>query len=90
MANWKLELTKKFDSSFEKLDIPTQKRIYEFLNVKLLSHPNPEILAKALQGPLKGLHRFRVGDYRILIRIKRNILVIIATDINHRRDVYRT
>ena len=89
MAKWKLELTEKFDFSFQKLNLVTQKRIYEFLHVKLLNHPDPQKLAKSLHGNLKGLHRYRVGDYRILVQIKKDILTIIAVDVSHRRNVYR-
>ena len=89
MPNWKLELTETFDAAFNALDLVTQKRIYAFLNTKLLNHPDPKQLAKPLQGHLKGLHRFRVGDYRILVDIKRHVLVIVAIDVQHRRDIYR-
>ena len=89
MTEWKLELTERFDVAFRKLDLLTQKRVYKFLSVKLLNHPDPEKLAKSLQGTLKGLHRFRVGDYRILIQIKRDIMVIVAIDVQHRKEAYR-
>ncbi len=88
MIKWKLELTTTFDSSFSKLNLVMQKRVYTFLNTKLLNHPDPQKLAKLLQGDLKGLHRFRVGDYRILIKIKRDVLVVVALDVQHRRDIY--
>ena len=87
-TTWTLELTEQFDSAFKRLDRVTQKRVYEFLNVTLLTHPNPHALAKPLHGALKGLHRFRVGDYRILIQIKRDVLIIIALDVQHRREIY--
>lgn len=89
MTKWRLELTEKFDSSFQRLNLVTQKRIYGFLNVKLLNHPDPQKLAKPLHGNLKLLHRFRVGDYRILVQIKKDVLTVVAIDVNHRREVYR-
>ncbi len=88
MTRWKLELTEAFDTSFFKLDLATQKRVYTFLNTKLLHHPDPQKLAKSLQGNLKGLQRFRVGDYRILVKIKHDVLTIIAIDVQHRREIY--
>lgn len=55
---------------------------------------NPLIHAKALSGNLKGLYRFRVGDYRIIFTISEDGTVSILTiltilTIAHRKDVYR-
>jgi mRNA interferase RelE/StbE len=89
MIKWTLELTDDFDVKYQKLNLVAKKRIYHFLNVKLLNHPDPEKLAKSLQGTLKGMHRFRIGDYRVLVKIKRNVLVIVALDVDHRKDIYK-
>ena len=44
---------------------------------------------KALSGNLKGLWRYRIGDYRLIADIQDNELVIVAIDIGHRREIYR-
>jgi mRNA interferase RelE/StbE len=31
---------------------------------------NPRLNGKALQGNLKGLWRYRLGDYRLFVRLK--------------------
>lgn len=89
MHQWTLEFSKTFDSKFQKLSLVTQKRVYHFLTVKVLTHPTPDRLAKPLQGEWKGLYRFRVGDYRILAKVDKHNLVIISVDIDHRKNVYR-
>lgn len=43
----------------------------------------------ALTGPLAGLWRDRVGDYRITCDIRDNHLTIYAIDIDHRSTAYR-
>ena len=35
------------------------------------------------------LHRFRVGDYRILARLEQDMLLILVLGVGHRREVYR-
>jgi len=41
---------------------------------------------KALKGSLKGLLRLRAGDYRIVFRVEKGIVRIVAID--DRKDVY--
>lgn len=60
----------------------------QFLKVDLLNIDNPRSSGKALQGDLKGLWRYRVGDYRLITQIHDNELVILVIEIGHRKDVY--
>jgi mRNA interferase RelE/StbE len=43
--------------------------------------------AKKLSG--RDGYRIRVGDYRIIYEIQKNILVVLIIDIGHRREIYR-
>lgn len=40
-----------------------------------------------LKGKFAGLHKFRVGDYRVIFTIIGDS--VLVTRIGHRRDVYR-
>ena len=33
-------------------------------------------------------HKMRVGDYRIVYEIQKNILLILIVKIGHRKDIY--
>lgn len=44
---------------------------------------------KPLTGTYQGLHRFRVGDYRIVYSIEHEKLTIFVLRIRHRKDAYR-
>jgi mRNA interferase RelE/StbE len=46
--------------------------------VDLLNFDNPRSSDKALQGDLKGLWRYRVGNYRLIAQIQDNELVILV------------
>ena len=54
----------------------------------LQTNPNPQG-AKLLKGKGREAYRVRVGDYRILYQIQREILTILVIKIGHRREVYR-
>ena len=43
---------------------------------------------KALEGELKGIRSWRVGEYRILYRILRQELLVLVIKIGNRQGVY--
>ena len=89
MSKWELRISEHFNTSFKKLDLIIQKRVNIFLQTKLLNSSDPSKLGKPLQGQLKGLIRYRVGDYRILAQLKHDTFTIIAIELGHRREIYR-
>lgn len=69
-----------------KLDKKTAKRIEEKVNHHLCK--NPERLGEALTGGFAGLHKYRIGDYRVIYKIQVDALVIAMIRVGHRKDVY--
>ncbi len=67
-----------------KISPPDRKRIKKAIENKLVT--NPIELGKPLQYSLKGCRRLRVGDYRVVYQIERNVVLIVK--IGHRREVY--
>jgi len=47
------------------------------------------LIGKPLQGALKGLKSKRVGKIRIIYQQKKNELIILIINIEHRKSVYR-
>lgn len=84
---WSVRLAANFERSLRKLDKPTARRILMKL-YSLADLEQPETRCKALTGPLVGLWRLRIGDYRVLLDIQRGELVIVALDLGHRSSVY--
>lgn len=89
MISYKIELTTKAKDILDKLDKPIAKRILNFLYNRVMKHEDPKQLAKPLKGKLSDYWRFRVGNYRIICKIKDDQPLIIVITINHRKDVYR-
>ncbi len=50
---------------------------------------DPRARGKGLTGPLTGLWRYRIGDWRVVVDIYDARMVILALDIEHRSRVYR-
>lgn len=71
-----------------KRDRVTARRITDNL-AELGELEDPRVRGKALKGPLAGLWRYRVGDWRVIADVQDSRLVILALDIEHRSTVYR-
>ena len=44
---------------------------------------------KALTGPLGGLWRYRIGDFRVICEIQDGELRVLVVELGNRREVYR-
>lgn len=67
-----------------KLDRQTAKRITKKL--RDVSN-NPFLYVSRLVG--QDLYKLRVGDYRVLMTIQQDKLIIIVIEVSHRRNVYK-
>lgn len=74
--------------SLHKMDAGTRRLIIEWVNKNLEGCDDPYAHGKALKGNLKGIWRYRVGDYRILAEIQNEILTIIIINVKHRKSSY--
>lgn len=84
---WRVEYTPRAAKAMRKLDRPVARRVFDGVE-RLRSLDEPTATCKALSGPLTGLWRLRVGDYRVILDIRRHDLVIVALDLGHRSSVY--
>jgi mRNA interferase RelE/StbE len=86
---WRIELTETANKQLAKLDKIEAKRIIKFLRERLAVSDNPRNIGKALSGPLSGLWRYRVGDYRLICEIQDGVLCVLVLKIGNRREVYK-
>ncbi|MEF9988396.1 MAG: type II toxin-antitoxin system RelE/ParE family toxin, partial [Christensenella sp.] len=63
--------------------------IKSWIGKNLIGCDNPRLYGKALQGKYKTLWRYRVGDYRIIVNIEDEKLVILLLEIGHRKEIYK-
>ena len=83
-----VEYSKSAMNTIKKMDSSTSKLIRTWIEKNLINTENPRIKGKALTGDLKGLWHYRVGDYRILVDIQDNKIVILILDIGYRSKIY--
>lgn len=84
-----MNYTLQYEEAVVKEDIPKlsndiKERIKKDIEKKLLS--SPDKYGKPLRKSLKGYYKLRIGDYRVIFRIEKNIVKIFA--IKHRSVVY--
>ena len=88
MTPWRITPTKEFTKSLRKLDRPVARQIVEALDA-IAATGQPRSRGKALTGPLSGLWRYRIGNYRVLVELHDDELVILALKAGHRSTIYR-
>ena len=88
-----LKVTQKFIDCYRENDLYISKtlnhieKIFDPEEVALLE--NPHSRGKAMVENMRGLWRYRVGDYRIICEIFEEDILISVIKIGHRRDVYK-
>ena len=87
---WTIEYAVSARKPMERLDPMVRRRIRAFLSERVATLDDPRQLGDALQGArLGGLWRYRVGDCRILVDIRDEIVTVLVVGIGHRGEVYR-
>ncbi|MBX3195837.1 MAG: type II toxin-antitoxin system RelE/ParE family toxin [Microbacteriaceae bacterium] len=84
--SYRVEITPKALKQVAKPDRGTRLRIERFLK-QSLDRDNPRSQGRALVG--EPFWRYRVGDYRLLVSIEDDVLLVLVVDVEHRRSVYR-
>ena len=84
---WSIEFTPRAAKSFRKLDKPVQKQISKFLR-EVAELDDPRVRGKGLVADKSGLWRWRVEDYRLIVSILDETVVVNVIDVGHRRNIY--
>ncbi len=82
--SYKITFTDTSRKQFRKLEKDVQERIIKALERIRI---RPESFVKKLVGDLG--YRLRVGDYRIILDIKKSELIILVIKIGHRKNIYK-
>ena len=85
---WRVEFDSDAARDLRKLGAVAQGSILRYLRQRIATAENPRRFGKPLTGDLKGLWRYRVGDYRIVAEIEDDRFVVLIVILGHRREVY--
>lgn len=82
---WKIKIHKLIlTEDFKSINYLDQKTIFKDIRKKLSL--GPKAFGKPLSGKLKGYWRLRVGDYRVIYKIKEDIIEVLVIKVGIRRD----
>ncbi len=84
---WALLTDRDFDRELKRLDRQAQRLILSRL-LALAELDDPRDRLKPLSGPLAGLWRYRVDDYRVIIDVRVSEVVLVALDVGRRDSIY--
>jgi len=61
----------------------------DFMDKRIADLENPRLTGKVLTGPLGGLWRYRVGDFRVICDIQDTCLRVLVVQIGNRKEIYQ-
>jgi mRNA interferase RelE/StbE len=86
MDSYRIKIIRSAQKDIRKLPNTTRVRIVKRVH-QLAKDPRPSGCEK-LKGD-KSSYRIRIGDYRVIYRIQKNILLIEILRAGHRREIYK-
>ena len=86
--SWVYKFKERALKQMGELDVDTQRRIFAFLDERLAGTDDPPQWGKPLKGELRGIWRYRVGDFRLLCELQDNVMVVLVVRAEHRRSAY--
>ena len=88
---WTIEFAGSVQKSIRRIDRQVQRRIRDFLELRLAGMEEPRQLGSPLRGSRHhNLWRYRVGDCRIIAEISDRDIRILIVRIAHRRNVHNS
>ena len=86
--SYRVEYLPQVVKTLEKMNKYTKKILVEWIEKNLVGCENPRVHGKPLSANRAGQWRYRVGDYRIIVKIEDDKFVILVIAIGHRKEVY--
>ena len=85
---WRVEFDPDAARDLRKLGAVAERAILRYLRQRIATAADPRRFGKPLTGDMKGLWRYRVGDYRVVASIEDGRFVVLVVTVGHRRQVY--
>ena len=85
---WRVEFDPDAARELRKLGHDARRLILKYLRERIATAENPRRFGHALLGDLKGLWRYRIGDYRVVADIRDHEILVMIVTVDHRRNVY--
>lgn len=86
---WTIEFLPDAAKELRKLDRHVAARIVRTLEERIAPLADPRTIGSALAGEHAGYWRWRIGDYRVVVRIEDERVTVLIVRVAYRREVYR-
>lgn len=86
---YQIKTTPTFDKDLKKLNRQIAKRIIEKIEWVAENPEAPGSLMRYMPKELKGLRKYRIGDWRVLFWLDSQNKEIILYGVEHRKNVYK-
>jgi len=87
-VSWVYRFDERALKELRKLGHQAQQDILAYLDKRVDGTGDPRKYGKGLKANLSGLWRYRVGNYRIIARIRDGELVVLVVAVGHRKHIY--
>lgn len=84
---YRLELSNRAKKQLKKLDKPIAEMILRWLYKNIDNTAEPRQHGKALKGNLNNRWRYHIGDYRIIVNIQDDKLIVLALEVGHEKNI---
>ena len=72
----------------KRMDANNYERLVHWVENHLEGTETPRQYGEALTGDLRGLWRYRVGNYRLVAQIEDDKLIVLMVKIDKHEDIY--
>lgn len=86
---WRIEYSDTALRALRKIDRQTARGIVDYLGERAATSRDPRGVGKALTGPMGGLWRYRIGDYRVVPSISDAAVTVLVLRVGRRSSGYR-
>lgn len=88
--SYRVELSETYKKAAKDIDKGSEMLILKWLKKNIEGSSNPRAFGKPLKGNLKNYWRYRIGNYRVIVDIQEDKLVVLAINVGHRKSIYKT
>ncbi len=86
--SYRLEFAPDVRKQFKKMDKYQAALLTRWLYQNIDGTDNPREHGKALSANRAGQWRYRIGNYRVIVEIEDERLVVTAIQVGHRKNIY--
>ena len=89
MTGYRVEIDRALSRRIKKLDRQVQELLGRYICTHLEGTMEPRRFGRPLAGNLHGLWRYRIGDWRLIVQIIDDRVLILALEFDRRDTVYK-